>query len=360
MADDQPQERPRKRSKWDDDGGNAPAGGAAALPDWLKDLATPSTPAEAVAAAAASGSLPPGLDPSRFKTVQIPAASVGGLIGKGGETIQQMRQKSGSDIKVNHEPGEAMATVTITGNVTLAEKMIFERIEELKQNPRPPRPLTPGAVLGAGAPGGLAGYGGGAPGIDAWEARFIDVAQDVISLIISGAGMGGNQIKEMNEKSGCKISFIQANEVDPARPPGQQIARVKGPPSRLDEGVQLLEAKVAEMTQIKMDRQAQGLPPLPVKGGCGGKGVFGGGGGGSWGGGKGWQGGQQQWYDDSWGGDSWGGDYGKGGGGGDSWYGNKGGGQFGGGYGGGGGKGCGGGMSSVFGGKGKSVFSKGW
>ena len=40
------------------------------------------------------------------------------LIGKGGETIRELRNRSGADIKIDHLPSDPQGTVAIIGNFT--------------------------------------------------------------------------------------------------------------------------------------------------------------------------------------------------------------------------------------------------
>merc|ERR1711933_664769 len=83
------------------------------VPDWMSDL-VPDKPKSN----AAHG----------FKALTIMATQVGHLIGPNGSGITAIRRASGADIKIDHGRGKAYGTVTITGNVDLAERLIYEKL----------------------------------------------------------------------------------------------------------------------------------------------------------------------------------------------------------------------------------------
>jgi len=144
------------------------------------------------------------------------------LIGKGGAAITAIRQASMSEVKVSHSEGEPMATVTITGNVALAEKLITEHLTEARR---------PKSVQ--------------------WEVRLLDVPQELVGQTI---GPGGSNLREMKDKSGCQIAFVQARDFDETAPEGKQLARIKGPPEKVPEAERLLIEKVQEVQQIHINK----------------------------------------------------------------------------------------------------------
>jgi len=150
---------------------------------------------------------------SEVKVIQIPAKQKGGLIGKKGEAIARIRQATGSAIKIEHQDGDYLATVTISGNVDMAELLINERLRE-QFHPR-----------------------------DEWAQKNIDVDPSIVGHII---GPGGANLRHIFDTTGCKIKFLQAMEVDPMALPGRQVACVRGPPDRLREGEEALLRKMRE------------------------------------------------------------------------------------------------------------------
>ena len=67
-------------------------------------------------------------------------------------------------------------------------------------------------------------------------------------------GAGGSNIHEMQEKSGCRIAFIKATELDESAPPGKQLARIKGPPEKVMLGEQVLLEKLEEVKQVRINK----------------------------------------------------------------------------------------------------------
>lgn len=85
------------------------------VPDWISDLVPKKDTGQSS-------------DKVWFKALTIMASQVGHLIGPGGSGITSIRRATGADIKVDHGRGKMYGTVTITGNVEMAEKMIMDKL----------------------------------------------------------------------------------------------------------------------------------------------------------------------------------------------------------------------------------------
>ena len=70
-----------------------------------------------------------GIDPARFKIIRMEGVQIRALIGKGGETIKEIRLRSGADIKIDHLPSDPEGNVTIVGEVEKTEAMIKEALQ---------------------------------------------------------------------------------------------------------------------------------------------------------------------------------------------------------------------------------------
>lgn len=83
-----------------------------------------------------------------------------------------------SEVKVSHSEGEALATITITGNVALAEDLINQQLEQVRR----PKSIQ-------------------------WEVRLVDVPQELVGQTI---GAGGSNLREMKDKSGhaCVVVIV--------------------------------------------------------------------------------------------------------------------------------------------------------
>lgn len=160
------------------------------------------------------------------KEIVIPVKDKGGLIGKGGEQINRIRNESRATVKLIYDEGDVNATIEIRGKleeVELAEKLVLARLAELREP----------------------GTNGG------WDMKTIDVPKELIGETI---GIGGCNLKEMSEKSGCAVRFVQANEFDKDAPLGKQVACIRGPPEKIPDAEELLMDKISEIAELHHEK----------------------------------------------------------------------------------------------------------
>ncbi|CAE7221325.1 CPK2 [Symbiodinium microadriaticum] len=134
----------QRQLRWDEMGDPSTT-----LPEWLKDMSK-SDPKSV-------RPVPPGIDPSRFKIIRMEGVQIRALIGKGGETIKEIRLRSGADIKIDHLPSDPEGNVTIVGDV---EKSSTEKSDMWLQA----APPAPPALGNYGSPGMAMGGPGQGPG----------------------------------------------------------------------------------------------------------------------------------------------------------------------------------------------------
>lgn len=67
---------------------------------------------------------PPPEEKRTYKSLTLKAIQIRALLGKGGATINEIRRRSGSDIKIHHPPSEPEGTVSIVGNAEVAQTVI--------------------------------------------------------------------------------------------------------------------------------------------------------------------------------------------------------------------------------------------
>lgn len=199
-APEEGDDKKKKKSKWDE------MGDPSALPDWLKDLKEDGRPT------------PPGIDPARFKIIRMEGVQIRALIGKGGETIKDIRLRSGADIKIDHLPSDPEGNVTIVGDVDKTEVMIKEALAT-KGCPLVPKPQVPPPPPD-GMPG-MHGVGGMPPPLEPNENEVI-VPGDIVGHLI---GPSGATMKEIREQAGGQV-FISI--LPPSSPGADQIVRVVG------------------------------------------------------------------------------------------------------------------------------------
>lgn len=164
------------------------------------------------------------MEDMRQQQFAITANQKGALIGRGGQTINQIRADSGADVKVTHEEGEANALITIRGSssqVQVAEALIQERLASTGPD-------------------------------NVWRSIVVEVPKDCIGETIGHAGCN---LQAISEKSGCKVKFVQAQELDPAAEPGKQVCLIRGPPGQVDIAEALVSERVMEVQQGHIAKQ---------------------------------------------------------------------------------------------------------
>ncbi|CAK7221048.1 hypothetical protein SBRCBS47491_004394 [Sporothrix bragantina] len=167
--------------------------------------------------------------------IMIPDRTVGLIIGRGGETIRDLQERSGCHINIVDETQSVsgLRPVNLIGGraeTTQAKELIMEIVDSDTRNGGPGGPGGPGGGGGGGPPfrhgggggggyggggyggggGGGGGYGGGGGGDRVNDSMFVPA--EAVGMII---GKGGETIREMQSTTGCKINVSQtpgANE----------------------------------------------------------------------------------------------------------------------------------------------------
>jgi far upstream element-binding protein len=148
--------------------------------------------------------------------IMVPDKTVGLIIGRGGETIRDLQEKSQCHINIvgENKSVNGLRPVNLIGSIQasqLARELILEIVDsdsrdqqQQSSGARPPQQdRRPAAGAGAGA--------GGPDKIT----EMIRVPSDSVGMII---GKGGETIKEMQAQTGCKINVQQASGQDIERP----------------------------------------------------------------------------------------------------------------------------------------------
>jgi len=224
----------RRKTKWDDDEGKA----AKDVPDWLQDL---------VPKGDQKPRPPPGVAPENFKVMKMEGVQIRALIGKGGETIRDIRSRSGADIKIDHLPQDPEGTVTIVGEVEKTEQMIKDAL------------ATKGCPLGVPRPGPLAALPMGTPALsvpraalalpDQADPNDVQVPPELVGPLI---GPGGATIKEIRAKAG---GAVYISVLPPAAPGGPQSVRIVG--DQRESAKDLVRQKIEELKKMNQ----LGRPP---------------------------------------------------------------------------------------------------
>ncbi|KAI8085992.1 uncharacterized protein BX664DRAFT_265084 [Halteromyces radiatus] len=136
-----------------------------------------------------SSSFAHGESPESSISVMVPPYRVGLVIGRGGETIRDLEQRSGAKVKVLPEnPGEMDRTVSITGTKKATEKA-KSLIDDILNN----QPSQRGHESSSSG-----GYG---RGVDE-ASDIVRIPKQMVGLII---GRGGETVRALQAESGARI-----------------------------------------------------------------------------------------------------------------------------------------------------------
>lgn len=159
----------------------------------------------APAVARASSHQPALRDGEDSMQIMVPDRTVGLIIGRGGETIRDLQERSGCHVNIVGEQKSVngLRPVNLIGSreaAAHAKNLIMEIVESDSKSAAAPKERAP-APRDTGRDGG---FGGGADKIT----DVIFVPSDAVGMII---GKGGETIKDMQATTGCKINVSQSS-----------------------------------------------------------------------------------------------------------------------------------------------------
>lgn len=147
--------------------------------------------------------------------IMVPDRTVGLIIGRGGETIRDLQERSGCHINIVGESKSVngLRPVNLIGTREAAARAKDFIMEIVDSDSRGDTPATAKKMGGGG--GGPPrndhqrdmGMGGGAGGPDKVN-DSVYVPSDAVGMII---GKGGETIREMQNVTGCKINVAQSS-----------------------------------------------------------------------------------------------------------------------------------------------------
>ncbi|KAK3304879.1 uncharacterized protein B0T15DRAFT_254984 [Chaetomium strumarium] len=155
------------------------------------------------------GAVPPPVPKEGEDSLQImvPDRTVGLIIGRGGETIRDLQERSGCHINIvsENKSVNGLRPVNLIGSPAAArhaKELILEIVDSDSRNGN--NPANPRGGRGDNFGGGGGGGGGGHDKIN----DSIYVPSDAVGMII---GKGGETIREMQNMTGCKINVSQSS-----------------------------------------------------------------------------------------------------------------------------------------------------
>ncbi|CAG8532298.1 17201_t:CDS:10 [Acaulospora colombiana] len=200
---------------------------------------------------------------SRSITIHIPSSKVGVVIGRGGETIRDLQDRSGARINVTPDsaasPQSNDRPVTLIGDdaaVQRAKALIDEIVNtgESSLSDRHPKDYRSNSYSGAstysndshgsnygsgghyGPPSGP--YGGPPGGKSNQDGITIQVPNDSVGLII---GKGGETVRALQQQSGARIQIEPVHGV----PPAERNVQITGSSENIAIAKQLILEKAA-------------------------------------------------------------------------------------------------------------------
>ncbi|KAI9768600.1 MAG: hypothetical protein M1840_004797 [Geoglossum simile] len=159
---------------------------------------------------------PPLRDGEDTMQIMVPDRTVGLIIGRGGETIRDLQERSGCHVNIVGEAKSVngLRPVNLIGSVqaaAMAKELIMEIVDSDTKSLANQGP----SQRDAGRGGGFGNYGGGGAGGGDRINDSIRVPAEAVGMII---GKGGETIKEMQNSTGCKINVSsQSNPNDQDR-----------------------------------------------------------------------------------------------------------------------------------------------
>lgn len=149
--------------------------------------------------------------------IMVPDRTVGLIIGRGGETIRDLQERSGCHINIvaENKSVNGLRPVNLIGSresSAQAKELILEIVDSDSRNDGAPKGGRPprgdhGRDQQGGGYGGGGGFPGGGGGGDKINDR-IYVPSDAVGMII---GKGGETIREIQNTTGCKINVSQSS-----------------------------------------------------------------------------------------------------------------------------------------------------
>ncbi|KAK5653456.1 hypothetical protein OQA88_8942 [Cercophora sp. LCS_1] len=144
--------------------------------------------------------------------IMVPDRTVGLIIGRGGETIRDLQERSGCHINIvgENKSVNGLRPVNLIGSPESQRKakdFILEIVESDSRNSGAQSGGGPGPA-GGGRSGRNDNFGGGGGGGGERVNDSIYVPSDAVGMII---GKGGETIREMQNSTGCKINVSQSS-----------------------------------------------------------------------------------------------------------------------------------------------------
>uniref|UniRef100_A0A1I8ML83 K Homology domain-containing protein n=2 Tax=Musca domestica TaxID=7370 RepID=A0A1I8ML83_MUSDO len=191
---------------------------------------------------------PTGFPP--YQEIMIPGTKVGLVIGKGGDTIKQLQEKTGAKMVIIQDgPNqELIKPLRISGEpqkIEMAKQLVLDLIAQKDAQNQQAANARPG-MGGMGSNNGPSGGGGGnynnfgANG--GGESLEVFVPKIAVGVVI---GKGGDMIRKIQQECGCKLQFIQGKHDEP----GDRRCLIQGSRQQVDDAKRMIDGLIENVMQ---------------------------------------------------------------------------------------------------------------
>ncbi|XP_046810655.1 far upstream element-binding protein 1 isoform X3 [Lucilia cuprina] len=192
-----------------------------------------------------------------YQEIMIPGTKVGLVIGKGGDTIKQLQEKTGAKMVIIQDgPNqEVIKPLRISGDphkIENAKQLVLELIaqkdaqqqqQQQQQNNRPNMGGNGGGMGSNNGPnnggGNYNNFGGGNNGGEQCE---VFVPKLAVGVVI---GKGGDMIRKIQQECGCKLQFIQGKNDEP----GDRRCLIQGSRQQVDDAKRMIDGLIDNVMQ---------------------------------------------------------------------------------------------------------------
>lgn len=162
-----------------------------------------------------------------YQEIMVPGAKVGLVIGKGGETIKMLQEKTGAKMVIIQDgPGQELEKpLRISGDpqkVEHAKQLVFDLI------------LDKEGANNTNNRYSFNGGGGGGSVPSGGDQAEVFVPKTAVGVVI---GKGGEMIKKIQADTGCKLQFIQGK----GDGPGDRRCIISGTTQQVEDGKRTIE-----------------------------------------------------------------------------------------------------------------------
>ncbi|XP_037946377.1 far upstream element-binding protein 3-like isoform X3 [Teleopsis dalmanni] len=180
-----------------------------------------------------------------YQEIMIPGGKVGLVIGKGGDTIKQLQEKTGAKMVIIQDgPNqEIIKPLRISGDpqkIEHAKQLVLELIAQKDAQAQATK--TPGM---SGGTGGTYSFGQGG------EQCEVFVPKIAVGVVI---GKGGDMIRKIQTECGCKLQFIQGKNDEP----GDRRCVINGTRQQVDDAKRMIEGLIDNVMRNQNPRSANG------------------------------------------------------------------------------------------------------